>query len=61
MSCLFTPSVIRRQAQVADPAAWSEEYPEFNNQSNVFVVAWCNSSRAADVQAAGGPGLHPTE
>ena len=54
---LFLSMPIVQQTQVADP----EEHPEFNNQSTVFVMAWCNPSRAADVQEVGGPGLLPTE
>lgn len=56
-SSFFLSAPIVQQTQVADP----EEYPEFNNQSSVFVMARCNSSRAADVQEVGGPGLLPTE
>ena len=56
-SSFFLSAPIVQQTQVADP----EESPEFNNQSSVFVMARCNSSRAADVQEVGGPGLLPTE
>lgn len=48
---LECPLLIHQRTQVT---ASSKENPDFNNQSNVSVMVWCNSRKPAAVREVAG-------